>query len=196
MIQVQSNAGYFVHESSCVDEGATIGRETKIWHFSHVMGGSRIGERCVLGQNVFVAANVTIGNGVRIQNNVSIYEGVELEDDVFCGPSVVFTNVRTPRSAWPRKDYAVTKIKRGATLGANCTIVCGATIGEFALIGAGSVVTKDVPPHAVVYGNPARLRGYACQCGVPLIFSQQRAGCPECRRGYVLDGTGIARVPQ
>src|SRR5581483_11881429 len=180
MTHLQVKTGHFVHESSYVDDGAEIGKGTKIWHFSHVMNGSRIGERCSLGQNVFVAANVHIGNDVKIQNNVSIYEGVELEDEVFCGPSVVFTNVRTPRSGWPRKNYAITKIKRGASLGANCTIVCGTTVGEFALIGAGSVITKDVAAHSIVYGNPARVHGYACRCGLPLTFYDLRAGCAEC----------------
>jgi UDP-2-acetamido-3-amino-2,3-dideoxy-glucuronate N-acetyltransferase len=194
--QVQIETGYFVHESSCVDDGAEIGPGTKIWHFSHVMADSRIGARCSLGQNVFVASNVLIGNDVKIQNNVSIYEGVELEDEVFCGPSVVFTNVRTPRSGRPRKNYAVTKIRRGASLGANCTIVCGTTIGEFALIGAGSVVTKDVSPHSIVYGNPAQVRGYACQCGLPLAFSDLRATCTECGRRYAMDNDEIARLPE
>jgi len=194
--QLRVDAGYFVHESSYVDDGAEIGLGTKIWHFSHVMGGSRIGARCNLGQNVFVASNVRIGNDVKIQNNVSIYEGVELEDEVFCGPSVVFTNIRTPRSGWPRKNYALTKIKRGATLGANCTIVCGTTIGEFALIGAGSVITKDVSPHSIVYGNPAQVRGYACQCGLPLAFSDLRATCAECGRRYAIDNDEIARLAE
>src|SRR5581483_1260985 len=151
MTHLQVKTGHFVHESSYVDDGAEIGKGTKIWHFSHVMNGSRIGERCSLGQNVFVASNVHIGNDVKIQNNVSIYEGVELEDEVFCGPSVVFTNVRTPRSGTPRNtsdDYAKTLVKKGASIGANATIVCGNTIGQYAFIGAGSVVTKDVPDYA------------------------------------------------
>src|SRR5216117_4100406 len=146
-------AEYFVHESSYVDAGARIGKGTKIWHFCHVMTGAVIGERCNLGQNVVVMPGTRIGNNVKIQNNVSIYEGVTLEDDVFCGPSMVFTNVRTPRSAFPRNtaaDYADTRVKRGASIGANATIVCGVTINEWAFVAAGAVVTKDVPAHALV----------------------------------------------
>ena len=149
-------AGYFVHESSYVDEGCEIGEGTKIWHFTHVMAGSRIGRACNIGQNVVVSPGVTIGDNVKIQNNVSVYTGVVLEDDVFCGPSMVFTNVLTPRSHVSRKhEYQQTLVKRGASLGANCTIVCGNTIGQYAFVGAGAVVTKDVPDHALVLGNPA-----------------------------------------
>lgn len=179
---------YFVHESAYVDQGAKIGRGTRIWHFSHVMAGAQIGERCSLGQNVFVARNVKVGNDVKIQNNVSLYEGVILEDDVFCGPSCVFTNVKTPRSAFPRnrsEDYVPTLVKRGASIGANATIVCGVTIGEWALVAAGAVVTKDVPAHALVAGVPARRIGWVCQCGLPLQFNVSEATCPECRRRYV-----------
>lgn len=178
---------YFVHESAYVDEGAKIGKGTKIWHFCHIMSGAEIGERCSLGQNVFVARNVRIGNNVKIQNNVSVYEGVVLEDDVFCGPSMVFTNVKTPRSAYPRNtsaDYATTLVKRGASIGANATIVCGVTIGEWAFVAAGAVVTKDVPPHALVAGVPARIIGWACECGVPLKFEGDIATCRECGRRY------------
>lgn len=178
---------YFVHESACVDDGAKIGKGTKIWHFSHVMSGAEVGERCSLGQNVFVARGVRIGNNVKIQNNVSVYEGVILEDDVFCGPSMVFTNVKTPRSAFPRNtsaDYATTLVKRGASIGANATIVCGVTIGEWAFIAAGAVVTKDVPPYALVAGVPARIIGWACECGVPLKFDGVTAVCAECGRQY------------
>ena len=150
----------FVHETAIVDEGAHIGAGTKVWHFSHISSGAQIGADCSLGQNVFVARNVTIGNHVKIQNNVSIYEGVVLEDYVFCGPSMVFTNVRTPRSAFPRNtsaDYAETRVKHGASIGANATIVCGVTIHEWAFVAAGAVVTKDVPARKVVVGSPARV---------------------------------------
>lgn len=173
----------FVHESAYVDEGARIGAGTKVWHFCHVMPGAEIGERCTLGQNVFVANRVKIGNEVKIQNNVSIFEGVILEDHVFCGPSMVFTNVKTPRSSHPRNkssDYATTLVKRGATIGANATVVCGITIGEWAFVGAGAVVTRDVAPHALVVGVPARHAGWACRCGVPLAGREGDLACAEC----------------
>jgi UDP-2-acetamido-3-amino-2,3-dideoxy-glucuronate N-acetyltransferase len=182
-----SSPAYFVHESSYVDDGVEIGDGTTIWHFCHVLGGSQIGQRCRIGQNVVIGPRARIGNNVKIQNNVSVYEGVTLEDDVFCGPSMVFTNVITPRCAFPRntgKDFSPTLVKRGASIGANATIVCGNTIGEHALIGAGAVVTKDVPAYAVVYGNPARHRGWACECGVVLEFDRDHAECPECGRQY------------
>lgn len=182
-----SGTDFFQHESAVVGAGARIGAGTKIWHFSHVMGGAEIGERCSLGQNVFVANNVKIGNGVKIQNNVSVYEGVVLEDYVFCGPSMVFTNVRTPRSAFPRntaQDYAVTRVKRGASIGANATVVCGVTVGEWAFVAAGAVVTKDVPPYALVAGVPARVIGWVCQCGAALAFEGTQAQCEECGRKY------------
>lgn len=151
---------YFKHESSYVDEGAEIGEGTKIWHFCHVMSGAKIGKNCSLGQNVNVGGKAIIGDGVKIQNNVSVYDNVVLEDDVFCGPSCVFTNVINPRAFVERKhEYKQTVIKRGASIGANATVVCGVTVGEYALIGAGSVVTKDVPAYALVYGSPARVRG-------------------------------------
>jgi UDP-2-acetamido-3-amino-2,3-dideoxy-glucuronate N-acetyltransferase len=153
-------ATVFIHESSFVDEGAKIGDGTKIWHFTHIMSGAIIGKNCSIGQNVNVASHAIIGNGVKIQNNVSIYDDVIIDDDVFCGPSCVFTNVINPRAFIERKhEYKKTHIKKGATIGANATIVCGVTVGEYALIGAGSVVTRDIPPYALVYGNPARVHG-------------------------------------
>ncbi len=152
---------YFVHESSYIDENVIIGQGTKIWHFCHVQSGVSIGENCSFGQNVNVSNNVKIGNGVKVQNNVSIYEGVEIEDDVFCGPSMVFTNDLTPRAKFPKghENYKRTIVKKGATIGANATIVCGHTIGEYAMVAAGAVVTKDVPPYTLVKGNPARVAG-------------------------------------
>ena len=151
---------FYKHESSYVDDNVEIGEGTKIWHFCHIMSGAKIGERCSLGQNVNVGGKAVIGNGVKIQNNVSIYDSVEIEDDVFCGPSMVFTNVINPRAFVERKtEYKKTTLKKGCSIGANATIVCGVTIGEYALVGAGSVVTKDVPPYALVYGNPAKVHG-------------------------------------
>jgi UDP-2-acetamido-3-amino-2,3-dideoxy-glucuronate N-acetyltransferase len=178
---------YTVHESAYVDEPCSIGPGTIIWHFSHVMAHATIGAGCTIGQNVLVATRARLGNNVKIQNNVSIYEGVVLEDDVFCGPSMVFTNVATPRSGTPRNrpsDYLPTLVKRGATIGANATIVCGTTIGEFGFVGAGSVVTRDVPAYALVYGNPARVRGFACECGARLVFAGAAASCGGCGRRY------------
>ncbi|HEU0013671.1 MAG TPA: acyltransferase [Longimicrobium sp.] len=180
-------APYTVHPSAIVDEGAEIGAGTRIWHFSHVSAGSRIGARCSLGQNVFVAPRVTVGNGVKIQNNVSLYEGVVLEDYVFCGPSMVFTNVRTPRSAFPRNtsaDYAETRVGRGASIGANATIVCGTTIGEWSFVAAGAVVTRDVAPYALMVGVPARRVGWVCECGATLALEDGKATCAQCGRGY------------
>lgn len=196
MTVIDRTKPYFVHESSYVDEPSEIGEGTKIWHFSHVMAHSRIGKKCSIGQNVVISPNVTIGNNVKIQNNVSVYEGVVLEDDVFCGPSMVFTNVTTPRSGTPRNtsaDYATTIVKHGASIGANATIVCGHTLGEFAFVGAGSVVTKDVPAYAMVYGNPARIRGYACECGIKLTFAEDRSTCAECGREYEKSGDTVRR---
>jgi UDP-2-acetamido-3-amino-2,3-dideoxy-glucuronate N-acetyltransferase len=176
---------YFVHESSYVDDGARIGTGTKIWHFSHVMPGAVIGERCNLGQNVVVMPGVRIGNNVKIQNNVSVYEGVVLEDDVFCGPSCVFTNVINPRSHVSRKaEYLPTLVKRGASIGANATVVCGATIGEFAFIGAGAVVRGDVAPYALMLGVPARRAGWMCRCGVRLEVKNGAATCGACGTRY------------
>ena len=177
---------YFVHPSSFVDEGAIVGRGTKIWHFSHVMPGAVIGERCNLGQNVVVMPGTRIGNNVKIQNNVSIYEGVVLEDDVFCGPSCVFTNVLNPRSHASRKDeYRPTVVKRGASIGANATVVCGATLGEYAFIGAGAVVTSDVLPYALMVGVPARRVGWMCRCGERLHLAGGGGSCARCGTAYV-----------
>jgi UDP-2-acetamido-3-amino-2,3-dideoxy-glucuronate N-acetyltransferase len=176
---------FFVHESSYVDEGAQIGNGTKVWHFSHIMAGAVIGERCNLGQNVVVMPGTRLGNNVKVQNNVSIYEGVEIEDDVFCGPSCVFTNVINPRSHVSRKsEYQRTLVKRGASIGANATIVCGSTLGEYAFIGAGAVVTSDVPDFALMVGVPARRVGWMCQCGVRLEVLQQKAACASCGATY------------
>ncbi len=173
---------YFVHESAYVDEPCQIGAGTRVWHFCHVMAGSAIGRGCVLGQNVLVASGVRLGDNCKIQNNVSLYTGVVLEDDVFCGPSMVFTNVVNPRSEVVRKDeYKPTLVKRGASIGANATIVCGLTLGEYCFVGAGAVVTRDVPPYALMTGNPARRRGYMCRCGVKLDATLV---CAACTRAY------------
>lgn len=187
----------FVHESAYVDDGATIGAGTKIWHFCHVMPGAVIGARSSLGQNVVVMNGTRIGDNVKIQNNVSIYEGVILEDDVFCGPSMVFTNVLNPRSHVSRKsEYRQTLVKRGASIGANATIVCGSTLGEYAFVGAGAVVTKDVPPYALMVGVPARRLGWMCQCGERLPDTipagpNGGAACAACGTRYQRAGEGI-----
>lgn len=180
----------YVHSSAVVDPGAEIGEGTKVWHFTHVSSKSVIGSRCSLGQNVYIADHVQIGNGVKIQNNVSVYEGVVLEDDVFCGPSMVFTNVLTPRSAFPRNqssDYRKTLVKRGASIGANATIVCGVTIEEWALVAAGAVVTRHVPAYALVSGIPARQVGWVCKCGITLTFRRGHGICADCGREYSLE---------
>jgi UDP-2-acetamido-3-amino-2,3-dideoxy-glucuronate N-acetyltransferase len=178
-------ADYFVHSSSFVDDGAVIGAGSKIWHFSHVMPGAIIGERCNLGQNVVVMPGTRLGNNVKVQNNVSIYEGVVLEDDVFCGPSCVFTNVMNPRSHISRKaEYRRTLVRRGATIGANATVVCGVTVGEYAFIGAGAVVTADVPSYGLMVGVPARRVGWMCQCGVRLNVDGGTARCEACGTAY------------
>jgi UDP-2-acetamido-3-amino-2,3-dideoxy-glucuronate N-acetyltransferase len=177
---------YFVHESSYIDEGVKIGKNSKIWHFSHVMENSILGKNCSLGQNVHIGPNVTIGDNVKIQNNVSIYEGVTIEDDVFCGPSMVFTNIYTPRSAYPRdnSEYLKTLVKRGATIGANATIVCGITLGKSCFIGAGSVITKDVPDYAIMYGVPGKLKGWMCECGRKLDITEVDIVCNKCSQRY------------
>ena len=167
------NLNYFVHPSSYIDEPCEIGEGTKIWHFCHVMPRASIGKRCNIGQNVFIASDVVIGNNVKIQNNVSVYTGVIIEDDAFLGPSMVFTNVVNPRSHVLRRDeYLTTLCEKGATIGANATVVCGVTLGKYAFIGAGAVVTRDVPDYALVYGNPARIQGWMCQCGSGSPFTQ------------------------
>lgn len=177
---------YFVHDSSYVDDACEIGSGTKIWHFSHLLSGCKIGENCKIGQNVVVGPNVTTGNGCKIQNNVSVYEGVTLEDEVFCGPSMVFTNVFNPRSAIPRMDeLRTTLVKKGTTIGANATIICGNTIGQYVFIGAGAVVTKDVPDYALITGNPGRITGWMCECGVKLNFDGKGiCKCKSCSRTY------------
>lgn len=189
---------YFKHESAYVDENVEIGEGTKIWHFSHVQSGARIGENCVLGQNVNVGSNVVIGNFVKIQNNVSVYEGVMLEDYVFCGPSMVFTNIVDPRSKYPQADskyYLKTLVKEGASLGANSTILCGHTIGRFAFIGAGAVVTKDVPDYALVVGNPARHVGWLSEAGQRLIFDKDgSAYCNKSNKKYKLENNTVTEV--
>ncbi len=180
------------HESAYVDEGAVVGAGTKVWHFCHVMSGARIGKGCVFGQNCYVGA-VQVGDGVRVQNNVSLYDGVALDDHVFVGPSAVFTNVVNPRSEVNRKnEYLPTRVRRGASIGANATIVCGATIGEYAFIGAGAVVRGDVAPYAIMLGVPARRRGWMCRCGVRLSVAGGRATCKACGTAYTEDG-GILR---
>jgi UDP-2-acetamido-3-amino-2,3-dideoxy-glucuronate N-acetyltransferase len=187
--------GYFKHESAYVDAGCVIGDDTKIWHFSHVQSGAHIGNKCILGQNVNVGTDVTIGNFVKIQNNVSIYEGVTLEDYVFCGPSMVFTNIVDPRSKYPQVGkafYIKTLVKEGASLGANSTIVCGHTIGRFAFVGAGAVVTKDIPDFALVVGNPARIVGWMSEAGVKLVFGADGiASCPKSGKKYRME-KGVA----
>ena len=182
---------YFAHPSSIVEKGAQIGNGTKIWHFSHIMKGVKIGQNCKFGQSVYVGSNVRIGNNVKVQNNVSIYPGVTLEDNVFCGPSMVFTNIMNPRSEIVRNDerfYLKTLVKEGASIGANATVVCGKTIGRSAFVGAGSVITKDIPDFALVYGNPARIHGWMCRCGEKLKFKKKGTrlvtNCESCKRKY------------
>lgn len=183
---------YFKHESAYIDEPVDIGEGTKVWHFSHIQSGARIGRNCSIGQNVNIGNNVTIGNGVKIQNNVSVYEGVTLEDYVFCGPSMVFTNVKDPRSKYPQRGsdhYHQTLVKEGASIGANATIVCGHTIGRHAFIAAGAVVAADVPDYALMVGVPAKRKGWVCECGEQL---KSGLACPRCRREFCEVG-GILR---
>lgn len=178
---------FFIHESSYADEGCIIGEGTKIWHFCHVMPGARIGKNCSIGQNVNIGSKAVIGNHCKIQNNISIYDDVILEDEVFCGPSMVFTNVINPRAFIERKlEYKKTLLKKGCTIGANATIICGNTIGEYAMVGAGTVVTHDIPAYALAYGSPARVRGWVCECGIRLEFQDENAACPICKLKYSL----------
>lgn len=193
---------YFVHESSYVDQPCEIGEGSKVWHFSHVMKDCVIGKNCNIGQNVVISPGCRVGDNVKIQNNVSVYTGVILEDDVFCGPSMVFTNVINPRSHVSRKDeYRNTRVKRGATIGANATIVCGITLGAYSFVGAGAVVTRDVPDYAMVYGNPAKIKGWTCYCGCKLLLSantetkaNEHATCDACGRKYTKSDIQVACV--
>ena len=193
---------YFVHESSYIDDNVEIGEGTKIWHFSHIQSGAKIGKNCRIGQNVNIGNNVVIGNGVKIQNNVSVYEGVILEDYVFCGPSMVFTNIINPRSEFPQRGsefYRNTVVKRGATLGANSTIVCGNTIGKYAFVGAGAIVIKNLPDYALVVGNPAEIIGWMCSCGKKLDLSKKSESneesiCKKCGRKYMKKGLFVKEI--
>ena len=193
---MEKELDYFVHQTACIDQGAVIGEGTKIWHFSHIMTGAVIGKRCNIGQNVVISPEVVLGNNVKIQNNVSVYTGVVCEDDVFLGPSCVFTNVINPRSAVNRRgQYLKTKVGKGATIGANATIVCGHDIGEYAFIGAGAVVTKDVPPYALLVGNPAVQMGWMSEYGHKLEFDADgNAVCPESGQCYHLENGKVIRV--
>ena len=186
-------SNYSIHPTSIVDDDVKIGEGTVIWHFSHIQSGAKIGSNCSMGQNVNVSNNVRIGNGCKLQNNVSVYEGVELEDDVFCGPSCVFTNDLTPRAKYPkgRAAYKKTLVRRGASIGANATVVCGNTIGEWAMIAAGAVVTSDVPNHALMMGVPARIRGWVCECGD--VLSDDLV-CNKCGRTYKESTNGLEEV--
>ncbi|MBO7322904.1 MAG: N-acetyltransferase [Bacteroidales bacterium] len=193
---MEKELDYFVHQTACIDQGAVIGEGTKIWHFSHIMTGAVIGKSCNIGQNVVISPEVVLGNNVKIQNNVSVYTGVVCEDDVFLGPSCVFTNVINPRSAVNRRgQYLKTKVGKGATIGANATIVCGHDIGEYAFIGAGAVVTKDVPPYALLVGNPAVQMGWMSEYGHKLEFDADgNAVCPESGQCYHLENGNVIRV--
>ena len=195
---MKTNINYWSHESAIIDDGATLGEGTKVWHFSHVCSGATIGEGCSLGQNVFIGNRVVIGNHCKIQNNVSVYDNVTLEDDVFCGPSMVFTNVYNPRAAIIRKEeYRNTLVHQGATLGANCTVVCGVTIGHYAFIGAGAVVNKDVPDYALMVGVPARQIGWMSEYGEQLdipLNGQKEAICPNTKQRYRLNGNQLEQI--
>lgn len=186
---------YYAHPTAVIDSPVEIGEGTKIWHFCHIMAGAKIGKNCVIGQNVFIASGAILGNNIKVQNNVSIYDGVILEDDVFCGPSMVFTNVFNPRSFISRKkEFRQTLVKRGATIGANATVICGNTIGQYAFIGAGSVVTKDVPDYALVYGNPGKVKGWVCQCAEEIVFHSGKAICKSCGKKYKKDQNGVTLI--
>ena len=191
-----ASAEIFVHDSAIIDEGCTIGAGTKVWHFSHIMPNAVLGEGCNLGQNVFIGAGVTLGNNVKVQNNVSVYEGVTCEDDVFLGPSMVFTNVRNPRSAVVRRgQYEKTLVKKGATIGANVTVVCGVEIGEYAFIGAGAVITKNIKPYSVIVGNPGRQIGWMSSYGNWLEFNDMGlATCPESGEQYKLEDEQVYKI--
>ncbi len=193
-----SEPGYYAHESAIIDPGCKIGNGTKIWHFTHIMTGCQIGDECNLGQNVVVSPEVVLGNNVKVQNNVSIYTGVICEDEVFLGPSMVFTNIINPRSAVNRRGtYAVTRVKKGATIGANATIICGITLGEYCFIGAGAVVTRDVPPYALVMGNPARQAGWMSEYGHKLVFNEKGiAICPESNEKYSLTAGSVKKITE
>lgn len=183
---------YFKHDSAIIDPGAKVGANTKVWHFTHIMSSASIGENCILGQNVFIGADVIVGNGVKIQNNVSVYGGVIVEDDVFLGPSMVFTNVDAPRSFFEQKEYQKTRIGKGASIGANATIVCGNDVGEYAFIGAGSVITKPVKAHGKYYGVPAEQKGWVSKYGHPLVFDEKgRATCPKTGEEYLLENDTV-----
>ena len=186
---------FFIHKSSYVDKNVKVGEGTKIWHFSHILENSVIGKNCIIGQNVMVGPDARIGNGCKVQNNVSIYKGVVLEDGVFCGPSCVFTNVYNPRAFIERKDeFRRTLVKKGATIGANATIICGVCIGKYAFIGAAAVVTRDVPDYGLVYGSPARLKGWTCECGVKLEFRNLKATCNSCKKVYKSQKGKVYRI--
>jgi UDP-2-acetamido-3-amino-2,3-dideoxy-glucuronate N-acetyltransferase len=186
---------YFAHPTAIIDEPAEIGNQTQIWHFSHIMSGAKIGENCTIGQNGFVGKDAILGNNIKVQNNVSLFDGVILEDDVFCGPSVVFTNVYNPRGFISRKkEFRKTLVKRGATIGANATVVCGYTIGEYAFIGAGAVVTMDIPDYALVVGNPGRIKGWVCQCAARIAFQAGKAICAACGKQYERDSNGVRLI--
>lgn len=187
---------YFVHRTAIVDSGANVGAGTKIWHFSHVAAGAHVGKGCKLGQNVYVAPGVIIGNNVKIQNNVSLYEGITLEDNVFCGPSCVFTNIFNPRCLYPRNSkefFRQTLVKNGASIGANATIICGITLGRNSFVGAGAVVTRDVPDYGLFYGNPAKHHGWMCACGEKLKFGRIEAKCIHCDRIFAKSGERIVK---